>query len=103
MHLGAIVSAVRPLIQATLAWKARHAALDLHVSAAKSVVLIARVQSGELDAAVAVREPGVDDPRQFRIHDVRRPSERGTRCAPGPGGNGRLVLDGIDQQVINRA
>lgn len=58
VHLGAIVSAVRPLIQATLALKARHAALDLHVSAAKSIELIARVQSGELDAAVAVREPG---------------------------------------------
>ena len=58
VHLGAIVSAVRPLIQATLALKARHPALELHVSAAKSMELIARVQSGELDAAVAVREPG---------------------------------------------
>ena len=58
VHLGAVVSAVRPLIQATLALKARHAALDLHVSAAKSIELIERVQSGELDAAVAVREPG---------------------------------------------
>lgn len=59
VHLGGIVSAVRPLIQATLATKARHAALDLHVSAAKSTELVERVQSGELDAAVAVREPGV--------------------------------------------
>lgn len=58
VHLGAIVSAVRPLIQATLALKARHAALDLHVSAAKSIELVGRVQSGELDAAIAVREPG---------------------------------------------
>jgi DNA-binding transcriptional LysR family regulator len=58
VHLGAVVSAVRPLIQATLALKARHPALDLHVSAAKSVELLARVASGELDAAVAVREPG---------------------------------------------
>ncbi len=58
VHLGAIVSAVRPLIQATLALKARHAALDLHVSAAKSIELIARVEGGELDAAIAVREPG---------------------------------------------
>jgi DNA-binding transcriptional LysR family regulator len=58
MHLGAVVSAVRPLIQATLALKNRHAALDLHVSAAKSIELIERVQSGELDAAIAVREPG---------------------------------------------
>src|SRR6185369_5348826 len=57
-HLGAVVSAVRPLLQATLALKARHAALDLHVSAAKSIELIERVQSGELDAAVVVREPG---------------------------------------------
>ncbi|HEX7891867.1 MAG TPA: LysR family transcriptional regulator [Ramlibacter sp.] len=59
VHLGAIVSAVRPLIQATLALKARHPALDLHVSAAKSIELVERVQAGELDAAVAVREPGV--------------------------------------------
>lgn len=58
VHLGAVVSAVRPLIQATLALKARHAALDLHVAAAKSIELIERVQAGELDAAVAVREPG---------------------------------------------
>jgi DNA-binding transcriptional LysR family regulator len=58
VHLGAVVSAVRPLIQATLALKARHAALDLHVSAAKSIELIERVQSSDLDAAIAVREPG---------------------------------------------
>lgn len=58
VHLGAIVSALRPLIQATLALKARHSALELHVSAAKSMELIARVESGELDAAIAVREPG---------------------------------------------
>jgi DNA-binding transcriptional LysR family regulator len=58
VHLGAIVSAVRPLIQATLALKARHAALDLHVSAAKSIDLMASVQAGALDAAVLVREPG---------------------------------------------
>jgi DNA-binding transcriptional LysR family regulator len=58
VHLGAIVSAVRPLIQATLTLKARHSALELHVSAAKSMELIERVESGELDAAIAVREPG---------------------------------------------
>lgn len=58
VHLGAIVSAVRPLIQATIALKSRHPALDLHVSAAKSIDLIASVQAGALDAAVVVREPG---------------------------------------------
>jgi len=58
VHLGAVVSAVRPLIQATLALKARHPGLDLHVSAAKSIELIERVQASELDAAIAVREPG---------------------------------------------
>jgi DNA-binding transcriptional LysR family regulator len=58
VHLGAVVSAVRPLIQATLALKARHAALELHVSSAKSIELVERVQSGELDAALVVREPG---------------------------------------------
>lgn len=58
VHLGAVVSAVRPLIQSTLALKARHPELELHVSAAKSVELVARVASGELDAAIAVRESG---------------------------------------------
>lgn len=58
VQLGAIVSAVRPLIQATLALKSRHPGLELHVSAAKSMELVARVASGELDAAIAVREPG---------------------------------------------
>jgi DNA-binding transcriptional LysR family regulator len=58
VHLGAVVSAVRPLIQATLALKQRHPGLELHVSAAKSMELVARVQAGTLDAAIAVREPG---------------------------------------------
>lgn len=58
VHLGAVVSAVRPLIQTTVALKARHPKLELHVSAAKSVDLLARVAAGELDAAVAVHEPG---------------------------------------------
>ena len=58
VHFGAVVSAVRPLIQATLALKARHPALDLHVSAAKSIELVERVQAGALDAAIVVREPG---------------------------------------------
>ena len=56
VHLGAVVSALRPLIEATLALKARHPALDLHVSAAKSADLIGRVAAGELDAAVVVRD-----------------------------------------------
>lgn len=59
VNLGAVVSAVRPLIQATLALKARHPGLDLHVSAAKSIELIERVEAGGIDAAVAIREPGV--------------------------------------------
>ena len=58
VQFGAVVSAVRPLIQATLALKARHPALDLHVSAAKSIELVERVQAGALDAAIVVREPG---------------------------------------------
>lgn len=58
VHLGAVVSAVRVLIQATLALKARHAALDLHVSSGKSIELMERVEAGQLDAAIAVREPG---------------------------------------------
>jgi DNA-binding transcriptional LysR family regulator len=56
VHLGAVVSAVRQLLQATLALKVRHPALELHVSAAKSIELVARVESGQLDAAIAVRE-----------------------------------------------
>lgn len=62
VHLGAIVSAVRPLIQATLALKDRHPALEVHVTAAKSIELLARVESGELDAAIAVHEPGQGRP-----------------------------------------
>lgn len=58
VHLGAVVSALRPLVQATLALKERHPGLELHVSAAKSGELLAKVEAGELDAAVAVREPG---------------------------------------------
>jgi DNA-binding transcriptional LysR family regulator len=59
VHLGAVVSAIRPLIRATVTLKARHPDLDLHVLAAKSIELIERVQSGQLDAAIAVREPGL--------------------------------------------
>jgi DNA-binding transcriptional LysR family regulator len=62
VQLGAVVSAVRPLIQATLALKDRHPALELHVSAAKSMELVSRVAAGELDAAIAVREPGTARP-----------------------------------------
>lgn len=62
VHLGAVVSAVRPLIQATLALKDRHPALEVHVTAAKSIELLARVESGELDAAIAVHEPGQGRP-----------------------------------------
>lgn len=62
VHLGAVVSALRPLIQATLALKAKHAGLELHVSAAKSIELLQRVQAGELDAALAVREAGPPRP-----------------------------------------
>ena len=61
VHLGAVVSALRPLVQATLALKARHPALELHVSAAKSIELVERVAGGELDAAIAVRETLTSD------------------------------------------
>lgn len=59
VHLGSVVSAVRLLIQATLGLKEKHPALDLHVSAAKSMELIERVEAGTLDAAIVVREPRV--------------------------------------------
>ena len=58
VNLGAVVSTVRPLVQACLAVRMRHPSLDLHVSAAKSIELLAKVGSGELDAAVVVRDPG---------------------------------------------
>jgi DNA-binding transcriptional LysR family regulator len=58
VHLGAVVSALRPLVQATLALKDRHAALDLHVAGGKSMELVSRVAAGQLDAAIVVREPG---------------------------------------------
>lgn len=62
LHLGAVVSAVRPLIEATLALKARHPGLALHVSAHKSMELLAQVASGALDAAISVRERGASTP-----------------------------------------
>lgn len=55
VHLGAIVSAVRPLLETSLGLKARHTGLEMHVSAAKSADLVARVAAGSLDAAVVVR------------------------------------------------
>lgn len=65
VHLGAVVSAVRPLLRATLALKERHPALELHVSAAKSIELLQRVEAGDLDAAIAVREPGHGQPSEL--------------------------------------
>lgn len=56
LQVGAVVSALRSVLQASLALKARHPGLDLHVRAAKSAELLARVQAGELDAAIAVNE-----------------------------------------------
>ncbi len=55
LKVGAVVSAVRPLLQAALALKRQYPALDLHVSAAKSADLVAKIRSGDLDAAVAVQ------------------------------------------------
>lgn len=54
LHLGAVVSAVAPLLQATLTLKRQHPGLDLHVRAAKSTELGARVLAGELDAAITL-------------------------------------------------
>ena len=62
VHLGAIVSALPRLLRATLSLKQRHPGLDLHVSAAKSVELVAQVDGGKLDCAVLVRDPGENRP-----------------------------------------
>jgi DNA-binding transcriptional LysR family regulator len=62
VHLGAVVSAVRSLLEATLALKQRYPALELHVGAAKSIDLLARVEAAELDAAIVVREAGQSRP-----------------------------------------
>lgn len=62
VHLGAIVSALPKLLRATLTLKERHPDLDLHVSAAKSVQLAASVESGKLDCAILVRDPGSAGP-----------------------------------------
>jgi DNA-binding transcriptional LysR family regulator len=61
-NFGAVVSAVRLLVQATLAMKERHPALEAHVSSGKSIELIERVVAGDLDAAIVVREPGAARP-----------------------------------------
>lgn len=57
VQLGAVVSGLGRLVQATLDLKRRHPALDLHVSSGKSDRLIAQVESGDLDAAIVVRDP----------------------------------------------
>lgn len=62
VRLGAVVSALRPLIQTTLSLKNRHPALELRLTAAKSMELLTQVEAGELDAAIAVREPGQSRP-----------------------------------------
>ena len=62
LNLGAVVSAVRPLIEATLTLKARHPGLEAHVSAHKSLELLSQVASGALDAAISVRERGQGTP-----------------------------------------
>lgn len=59
VNLGAVVSTVRPLVAACLAVRARHPTLDLHISAGKSIELMAKVASGEVDAAVVVQDPGL--------------------------------------------
>ena len=56
VSLGAVVSTVRPLVRACLAVRTRFPSVDLHISAAKSLELLAKVGSGELDAAVVVRD-----------------------------------------------
>ncbi|WP_295856059.1 LysR family transcriptional regulator [uncultured Xylophilus sp.] len=62
VRFGAVVSALARLVQATLALKGRHAALDLHVSSGKSDRLIAQVEAGEIDAAVVVQDPALRRP-----------------------------------------
>ncbi len=62
LNLGAVVSAVRPLIEATLTLKSRHPGLEAHVSAHKSLELLSQVASGALDAAISVRERGAGPP-----------------------------------------
>jgi len=54
VKLGAVVSALRRLVQATVELKRQHPALELHMSAAKSQELIAQVETGTLDAAIVV-------------------------------------------------
>ncbi|MCZ2498280.1 LysR family transcriptional regulator [Xylophilus sp. Kf1] len=54
VKLGAVVSALRRLVQATVELKREHPALDLHMSAAKSQELVAQVETGTLDAAIVV-------------------------------------------------
>ena len=62
VKLGAVVSSVRALVRASLTVRARHPMLDLHISADKSIELLSKVASGDLDAAVVVRDPGQSGP-----------------------------------------
>ncbi|MES2187551.1 MAG: LysR substrate-binding domain-containing protein, partial [Pseudomonadota bacterium] len=60
VQFGAVVSALGRLVRATLELKRLHPAVDLHVASGKSNKLIAQVESGELDAAVVVRNPALN-------------------------------------------
>ncbi len=60
VHIGVVVASLGSLVRATLALKDRYPDLDLRAVAARTAELIPRVESGELDAAIVVREPGQD-------------------------------------------
>ncbi|GAA4323867.1 LysR family transcriptional regulator [Pigmentiphaga soli] len=60
VHIGVVVASLGPLVRATLALKERHPNLDLHAVASHTGDLIPRVESGEFDAAIIVRDPGQD-------------------------------------------
>lgn len=62
VKLGAVVSALRRLVQATVDLKSQHPGLDLHMTAAKSQELVAQVETGTLDAAIVVGSPAPGRP-----------------------------------------
>lgn len=55
-RIGAVVSAIAPLAHAVVALKQRHAGLEIKLVSGKSGELAAQIESGQLDAAVLVRD-----------------------------------------------
>lgn len=102
LRLGAIPTATTGFLpDALLALARRHPELQARVESGLSEALVARVASGELDAALVTA--GGDPPSGLALHDlVEEPLLVVAREAP-PDGRARTALDGAPFIRFNRA